>query len=394
MTSVAVVENASAAEESRWDVEIVRDAAAIADLWRAFERSAHGTPYQRADWCIAHAETIGRATGLGMAIGLVRSPAGRLCAILPCQTRRVGGVVATLEVIGGKHANYGMPLFDPGGLTIETPARARVLLASLAAAAEVDVVWLRNQPVTWQGLANPLALAATSRSPSFGHRAVLPGNLDRFLASIMSSDTRKKLRKKRRHLEELGPVTFRECRTEAEAAEVLAAFHAQKAARLADRGMANPFATPGTPAFLARATIPTTEGPAAVRLFALRVGERIVATFGATASRARLAGMFNSFDLDPVIARSSPGELLLVEVIGLACREGLAEFDLGVGEAPYKETYCREVEPLVDTVIGFGPLGWAAAGLIRGAVTAKRHAKERGWHDAVRRRLWAPRRRG
>ncbi len=61
--------------------------------------------------------------------------------------------------------------------------------------------------------------------------------------------------------------------------------------------------------------------------------------------------MVNSFDLDPNIARSSPGDLLVSRIIEEKCRGGLKSLDLGIGEGRYKDTWCNIREPLFDTVL-------------------------------------------
>ena len=60
--------------------------------------------------------------------------------------------------------------------------------------------------------------------------------------------------------------------------------------------------------------------------------------------------MFISYDPDPDIARSSPGELLLCAVLRDACARNLSAFDLGVGDARYKTTFCDESERLAEAL--------------------------------------------
>ena len=74
----------------------------------------------------------------------------------------------------------------------------------------------------------------------------------------------------------------------------------------------------------------------------------MVATFGALAAGDRLSGLFLSNDGDAEIARSSPGELIVREVVRDAIARGFKTFDLGVGEARYKNEACEAEEPLFD----------------------------------------------
>ena len=104
-------------------------------------------------------------------------------------------------------------------------------------------------------------------------------------------------------------------------------------------------------------------------------GARIVATYGGAAQGERWSGMFNSFDADEEVARSSPGDLLLVKIVESCCARGLRAFDLGVGEARYKAALCDQPIPLFDAAIGFGPLGRAAAALVLARQALKRTVK-------------------
>jgi CelD/BcsL family acetyltransferase involved in cellulose biosynthesis len=63
-----------------------------------------------------------------------------------------------------------------------------------------------------------------------------------------------------------------------------------------------------------------------------------------------LQGLFNSFDADAEIALSNPGEILLAHVLRDACARKIAAFDLGLGDARYKMTFCDEIETMADAL--------------------------------------------
>jgi CelD/BcsL family acetyltransferase involved in cellulose biosynthesis len=85
--------------------------------------------------------------------------------------------------------------------------------------------------------------------------------------------------------------------------------------------------------------------------------------------------MATSFDMESEVARTSPGEILLVDLIKLKGREGTTVFDLGVGEARYKTTICDEREELVDSFLPLTAKGHAFAGIARAKRWAKRRIK-------------------
>jgi CelD/BcsL family acetyltransferase involved in cellulose biosynthesis len=105
------------------------------------------------------------------------------------------------------------------------------------------------------------------------------------------------------------------------------------------------------------------------------LGDRVIATFGALASGDRLSGLIVAFDGAEEVARCSPGELLVIEVVRSAIERGFHTFDLGVGESRYKSACCETPEPLFDTIFATSPLGRAAAPLFRARQTLKGRTK-------------------
>ena len=73
----------------------------------------------------------------------------------------------------------------------------------------------------------------------------------------------------------------------------------------------------------------------------------------------------------------SPGELIVHAVVRDAIARGFKTFDLGVGEARYKEDACEAEEELFDSAFAITPLGRVAAL----AFMAKQRAKRRIKHS-------------
>src|SRR5919107_4460097 len=89
--------------------------------------------------------------------------------------------------------------------------------------------------------------------------------------------------------------------------------------------------------------------------------------------------MFNSFDGSADVVRSSPGELLLAQLIRHQCERGRQAFDLGIGEARYKTTLCDETEELVDVFVPVTARGHLYAVTARRLVAWKRFVKRTPW---------------
>jgi CelD/BcsL family acetyltransferase involved in cellulose biosynthesis len=62
-------------------------------------------------------------------------------------------------------------------------------------------------------------------------------------------------------------------------------------------------------------------------------------------------------------------------VIRRQCERGRSVFDLGVGEARYKRTFCDEVDELVDLVVPATATGQVYAALTGAVIGAKRRLK-------------------
>jgi CelD/BcsL family acetyltransferase involved in cellulose biosynthesis len=71
--------------------------------------------------------------------------------------------------------------------------------------------------------------------------------------------------------------------------------------------------------------------------------------------------------------------LLILETIRSVSARGVATFDLGVGEARYKDENCDAEEPLFDAAVAVTPLGLAVGTLALLRQRIKRWAKQTPW---------------
>lgn len=329
--------------------------------WDELEAVAGASPYQAFAFADAWFATIGAARRASPFIVVAREKSGRPLALLPF-ARRSRGLLGVVEFIGGKHANFNLGLFRPGRAW-----SAAALLGLLSAAApqgeaRVDLYALVNQPRDWQGRVNPLAALGGWASPSFSYKSELPVAFEAWRDARCSRAARRKLRKKAERLASMGAVSHGIARDAAEAARTLDALIARRCDRARREGILDAYENPDAQAFLRHLA---TDGPAGGRsimeLHALMLDERVVAAFAALSDRDRLSGLVIAYDADPEIARCSPGELILHEVVRSAIARGFKTFDLGVGEARYKNECCEAAETLFDTFVTLSPLGRLAA---------------------------------
>lgn len=357
-------------------ITVTGDIAAVEADWRLLETRALVTPYQAYGWVRPFVETVGAAERMTFRHVVIRDASASALAILPLVITRRNGI-RFAEFIGGKHANYHMGLYASDFAALLGAGTTRLLLAEIGAAiGGLDAFIFVNQPTQWQGIANPLAALAAGPSPSGAYKlSLVPGDGDGSLRRSMSSHAHKKLKNKRNRFAGFGPSEVVRAREPAQIARVIDAFLRQKAARFRMMGVPDPFAPPSVRRFLEHAAQPDGDRPPVLELYSLDVAGQSVATYVGAVQAGRFSGMATSFDMDSEVAKTSPGEILLVELIKLKGREGTTVFDLGVGEARYKTTICDERDELVDSFLPLTVKGHAFAGIARAKRWAKRRIK-------------------
>jgi CelD/BcsL family acetyltransferase involved in cellulose biosynthesis len=384
---------ADAVASWRLHVDILTSLEEAAPVWLEFERSgALASPYQRFVWASSWQETVGRAEGATPFIVVGRDHAGSAAFLWPlCRTRL--GPLSIARFFGGKHSNANFPLWRPEIASGLTPQDIPNVIDDVARSPHCpDMLVLLNQPRSWSFVTNPMALLPHDESPSKICHSALPSDFEAFYRERVGSSTRKKMRQKERALSRHGALSYWRASSTEDARRVLGAFFEQKAMRMRQLGLANAFAEPAVREFIEMAATradPNT-GVAPIELYAASVGGSIVATFAGVVSDGRFCGMFNSMIMNE-LSNESPGELLLANVVRMACERGLTAFDLGIGEASYKRAFCNETDTLFDTVVPLTVRGKLATPLWRGQLNVKRRIKHslyaRQTVDSLRRHL-------
>lgn len=373
ITSVAPAKDSgsSRAGSPAFAIRVLDDWRQAQDTWHELELEAPHSGYQRFEWQQAfHRHLCGDEA---LAIALVEDAAGKPQAVLPLTVTRSAGC-GIASFIGGKHANYGMGLWRPAFARAMTADAVAAILRGIAAGApaRIDLFHLTNQPAVWREVANPLALLPHQPSPSFGYHLALGSDGEAVLERVVSPSSRRKMRRKERSLGKDAPLAFAIARSDADIARFTDLFLTYKALRFAELGIANVFDVPGMRDFI----IATASGERpAIELCALTVGGEPVALFGGAIADGRYSGMFGAI-APGAVQRESPGEILLHHIIRDCCERGLTVFDLGTGEATYKEHLCDGTDVLFDQTIAMTARGHAAAAGLKMAGQAKRAVKQ------------------
>lgn len=322
--------------------------AADADLWDEMAREGVLTPYQTRGWVEAYARTVLAARGDVFRLLALRDTTGATLALLPLEIRRVSGL-RIASFVGDKHANFHMPLYA-SGVRLDPGLLRQALVDAASHLGGIDAYRFIHQPIAWNGTQNPLALLDPRPSPSNAYLLRLNRDCQATMAAAMSSHARKKQKNKRTRFLAMGESRLLMGETAAERQRIREAFLSQKSVRFAAMGVPDPFADLAVRQFMSQGSEPERGAPA-LKLAALELNGRIVSTYVGCITEDWFSGMATSFEPGEELAKVSPGELLLLDLIRLHCRAGFQGFDLGVGEARYKTTICNETVELVDSLI-------------------------------------------
>lgn len=359
-------------------LEITDDLGTVEHLWRAFEKDGVCSPYQRFDWVSSFASAFAAKDGFALRVVVVRQDSGHPLLVLPLALHRRHGLTIA-SAVGGKQANYHLPIF-PRGMGSQVASELPRILTQVAKSAGIDAYAFENVPPVWSEERNPLVLGVSSSSANNAYELELTGDAESSLKRIGSSESRRKLRKKEKALAQWGQLTWRLARTPDDINAVLDCFFHQKSERFRAMGIRDPFQEETLRTFIRNACFNGLDrGLPALELYGLWLEGRLLATFGGAVDRQRLSCMINSFDGDPDVARFSPGYILLSKVIRAQHEAGRTVVDLGVGEARYKTEVCDRVVELRDVFMPVTPKGWAYVILSTRVSAIKRFVKQTPW---------------
>jgi CelD/BcsL family acetyltransferase involved in cellulose biosynthesis len=373
-------------------VDIVTGMAAAENVWRALlKQDCFATAYQDFDLCDLWFRHVGRPAGYEPFVVIGRDIAGSPAFVWPLVRKRVSGCMVA-SFFCGSHANFGTIIWRRDVAAGVTPTDLHAILRRMADAG-IDALALHNQPREWDGVRNPMLMLPHQDAPDKSYSVALNGTGEEIIARRFNSDSRRKLRRKERHLADLPGYRYVRATAPAEVDRCVAEFLRQKAARLSARGIGNAFDELGTSDFLrAACTKGLAEGRPLIEIHALECDAEILALFAGIHDRRCFSTMFNSYTLGQH-ARMSPGIILLLKLVEDCARRGFALFNLGIGAAEYKSALCDIRELPFDSFIGLSARGrlfafaTRAKSAVKGAI--KNNPRLWGLVTAARAKLFA-----
>lgn len=208
-----------------------------------------------------------------------------------------------------------------------------------------------------RGRANPLLLLPSQPSPNIALSVDLTPGFEAVLNIGNGQRKRKRHRYQGRKLEAIGPVRQLRPQTEAEVLPVIDAFLDMKAARLRQMGTADVFGPENIRQFFRALFVRAAEAATPpFHLDALEVDGKIRAVTGSSLSGDRIICDFAGF-ADDESAAASPGDFLLHNNIRDAVTAGFGVYDLGVGDEPYKRSWCDIETRHFDVFVALTPVG-------------------------------------
>jgi CelD/BcsL family acetyltransferase involved in cellulose biosynthesis len=307
------------------DIATAEELEALAPEWtRLWQRASHATPFQAPAWLIPW----WRHFGTSELLVLCARESGELVGLLPlyildeppvrkllplgignsdwldalCAPGREREVAESLMPVIAEHSHR----FDACDLQ-PLPARSGLL--------EADPAGLADERVTLEPCPALLLKPAG-------------GELETALPRAMRQD----LRYYRRRAGKVGQLRFEAAQPDS-LGELLKAFYALHGARWRRQGLCGVLADDAVRGFHAEAA-PALMAMDALRLYALRLDERIVAALYGFMTKGRFYHYLAGFD--PDLARLGLGTLMIGHALEQAVREGAEEFDFLRGGEPYK----------------------------------------------------------
>ncbi|WP_414650756.1 GNAT family N-acetyltransferase [Ensifer sp.] len=359
---------------ARFEVSVHRQLEPIEADWRLLDGLAGNSLHHAYDWCSTWVKTHGSDL-----VVLHVTLDGELFLILPLELKH-GRLFRTARLIGTEHSNLNTALFAENASAVTTPALAATLANEIRKALRglADVVMLDRMPSIWRGRVGPLATLADAPNPNPSFQLPLLGSIEKTLAQINAKRRRKKMRISERRLAEMGGYDYVVASTVDEARSLLDTFFRQKAARFATLGLPDVFQEPETRAFFHALAAQQDGGAPLMELNAICLrgahDGRVVAVAGLSKKGDHVICQFGSID-EALAGDASPGELLFYRMIERLSAEGIRLFDFGVGDQPYKRSWCTIETPLSDIVLPVSFAGHLAGLRHHVVVRAKRAVK-------------------
>ncbi|MBI1261133.1 MAG: GNAT family N-acetyltransferase [Rhizobiales bacterium] len=352
-------------------------------VWREFEGTAQGTAFQRFDWLSNWHKYVGEAEGIEPAIVTV-TRGGHVIMLAALGIEWHMGL-RRLIWLGGRMADYKAPLLAADFATYVSPDGFPTLWRQICRALPPhDFVQLEDQPEFVAGALNPFATLDSQPSADKAYVFSLPDTFEE-LTMRYRPETRRIDRAKARKLSALGKVAFRTIRPGVEAALKLDEILDHKAAQLRAQGVHSIFEDEAYRAAF-RSLALLSGDYAIVEVAELTLDGKFLSGSVSLQMQGHSTLIVHTY-VQGLHDRLSPGRLHLLEHLNASIEAGYRTYDLSVGHAPYKTSFCDAPMSMFSHISARNAVAYPLVGAVQARVALKRSIKANPKLMGVYRRL-------
>lgn len=370
------------------DVEVLTSFEAAEPVWRTLEATATLTPYQRFDWLYG-LHIAGADAGVEISIAVIRQD-GAVVGLLPLGLSR-SRLLTTAKFLGTGQSNADWMIVAPG--FVPTQSDLLRLFAELSGKlGGIDLLSFQNQPVSWNGIANPLLQLPHTLAASNFYWSSIGGTPTPFIEHRLAPKRRGDLKRSRRRMEEaVGEVKLVRINDAETLKLVHDTFLEQRRARFDEMGVDNVFEDDFFRRFFHDSSLASFGARRPVLYaHALMGGGEIAATTWGTTSGDHYSLYINSTTASES-SKFSLMHILIADLMDELLEDGFTTFDIGLGDFSYKGRW-TEAQPVYNGLVALTTKGRIAAAAKSGITGIKRTIKQnpRLWEAAgqVRRVLF------
>ena len=296
---------------------------------------------------------------------------GQAVIALPLELDTQKGCVIA-RYVGGSHANANFPACDPHWLKEQSniaPEILHLLKAALHASPyKIDALILERQLATMGIYENPLVASDAIQSPNVALSFATTCTFAELLAARNGKRKSKKNRSQMRKFIDAGGFEFKRPTDPVEIRAAFDVFLKMKARQFVEAGIENVFAPDGISQSIGELYAQSTvEDAHHMVVDCLYVNGDLRAICGSSIHQNTITVHVAGFCNDE-LASTSPGDFLSFWMVEQACNGDIKEFDLGVGDEPYKRSWCDIETFHRDTSIAITPKGSILKLLLMGKV--------------------------
>lgn len=275
--------------------------------------------------------------------------------VLPLEIQQTGPLCIAIYA-GGPHANCNFPAILPGH-NVTTDELRSLFDALHRARPDIDLVSLTRQMGELGNVPNPLMQIPSRVNANISLAITLDGNFETILARGNAKRKKKKHRHDMRRFEDAGGFSIAAATTPEETNAMLDNYFEHKATRLAQAGIKNTYDPTGVKGFFKKLFAEEVATPSPrFQLKALKVAGQYRAILGKSYAAQQTFIDFVGIAEDDLVS-ASPGEFLFFEDISTSCEADLDIYSFGIGDEPYKRSWCDIELQTYDTDISLTAKG-------------------------------------